>query len=142
MLYLNSRVGYHDITDGPAHTILLGEIESVGPTLGWVSGTRSTLRNTGEPLGKRDPGTLAGGNTSMLASRSIRSEDFEVIEALAEDGSWPRELSGGFASAHSLSSNFLFCDGSVRPVKQTVAMEVYRRLGNRADGDLLSAEQF
>ena len=46
VLYLNSHIGYDDITDGPAYTILLGEIRN-GPTLGWASGTRATLRNTG-----------------------------------------------------------------------------------------------
>ena len=57
VLYLNSHVRYRDITDGTALTILLGEISDSGPTLGWVSGTRSTLRNTGTP--PRRPSTAS-----------------------------------------------------------------------------------
>ncbi len=46
VLFLNSHVGYDDITDGLAHTILLGEATtSMG--LGWAVGTRATLRNGG-----------------------------------------------------------------------------------------------
>src|SRR5204862_6985407 len=44
VLYLNSHVAYADITDGPAYTVLLGEVRS-SPSLGWASGTRATLRN-------------------------------------------------------------------------------------------------
>ena len=50
VLYLNSRVQYDDVPDGAACTILLGEFRMGGPTWGWASGTRSTLRNTGQPL--------------------------------------------------------------------------------------------
>ena len=58
VLYLNSRVRYDDVPDGPAYTILIGEFRMVGPSLGWASGTRSTLRNTGYPLNARTPWPL------------------------------------------------------------------------------------
>lgn len=144
VLYLNSRVSYHDITDGPAYTILLGEIESAGPSLGWVSGTRSTLRNTGQPLNEHDSAGSPAAGAAIPAGldSSSRSEALEIVQALAEDGSWPVELTGGFASAHSILSNFLFCDGSVRTVKQTIARAVYRLLGNRADGEMIGSDEY
>ncbi len=46
VLYLNSKVRFDEINDGRAYTILLGEIRHGGATLGWGSGTHSTLRNT------------------------------------------------------------------------------------------------
>ena len=38
--------------------------------------------------------------------------------------------------------NFLFCDGSVRAVKNTVDAQVYRLLGNRADGEPISSDAY
>ena len=62
LLFLNSRIRFDDILDGSSHTLLVSEhvfedpIDGVSPVeLGWPSGTRATLRNTGriEPLSKR-----------------------------------------------------------------------------------------
>jgi prepilin-type N-terminal cleavage/methylation domain-containing protein/prepilin-type processing-associated H-X9-DG protein len=144
VLYLNSRVGYSDITDGPAYTILLGEIENSGPTLGWVSGTRSTLRNTGQPLSEHvSVGPPVGRRPMPTAANNLsRSEVMEIVQTLAEDGSWPVELAGGFASLHPLLANFLFCDGSVRSVKKTIGSAVYRLLGNRADGEMIGSDEY
>jgi len=47
VLYLNSRTTFSDIVDGSANTILVGEIIAEGSSLGWASGTKATLRNTG-----------------------------------------------------------------------------------------------
>ena len=47
LLFLNSKVQYRDIFDGSSKTILLGDKISREENLGWVSGTRATLRNTG-----------------------------------------------------------------------------------------------
>jgi prepilin-type N-terminal cleavage/methylation domain-containing protein/prepilin-type processing-associated H-X9-DG protein len=144
VLYLNSRVGYPDITDGPSYTILLGEIADNEPSLGWVSGTRSTLRNTGQPLNESTlasspPGKLPG---AAGPTGSSRSEALEMVQEMAEDGSWPVDLAGGFSSLHNLASNFLFCDGSVRPIKSTIDKVVYRLLGSRADGEMVGSDQY
>lgn len=50
VFFLNSRVRYLDVSDGAGQTLFLGE-KLVDPgDLGWVSGTRATLRNTGTPI--------------------------------------------------------------------------------------------
>ena len=50
VFFLNSRVRYLDVSDGAAQTLFLGE-KLVDPgDLGWISGTRATLRNTGTPI--------------------------------------------------------------------------------------------
>ena len=46
--YLNSRVRVVDVVDGLSQTIFVGEVAVPSP-LGWMSGTRATLRNTGHP---------------------------------------------------------------------------------------------
>ena len=47
MLFLNSNLRYSDILDGRSQTLLLGEFRPDFDELGWVSGTRASLRNTG-----------------------------------------------------------------------------------------------
>jgi prepilin-type processing-associated H-X9-DG protein len=136
VLYLNSRVRYDEITDGPGYTILLGEISGSGPSLGWASGTRSTLRNTGPPL------VRASFDSTGLTSQSARDVAFDMVDALAEEGSWPVDLTGGFSSFHSAAANFLFCDGSVRSLMNSIDRRVYRLLGNRADGEMIGSDHY
>jgi prepilin-type N-terminal cleavage/methylation domain-containing protein len=55
--FLNSRLRMKDISDGQKYTIFAGEklTEPNIPDLGWLSGTRATLRNTGTPLNDTGP---------------------------------------------------------------------------------------
>jgi len=142
VLYLNSRVRYDDIPDGPAHTILLGEIRGGGPTLGWASGTRSTLRNTGNPINAPDLLMPPIGNSRSSSTERRGPVDYEAIDQLVADGLWPVQLSGGFSSNHGVGANFLFCDGSVRQVSLSIDRRVYRLLGNRDDGEPISDDSF
>ncbi len=142
VLYLNSHVAYDDITDGRSYTILLGEALG-GPSLGWASGTRATLRNTGSPINAPDPvvpgpgfGTFGGPSYSSL----VKSQ--EELIALTKSGALPIGFVGGFSSWHPSGANFLFCDGSVHLLTKTIDQRVYRCLGNRADGQLLGANQY
>jgi len=50
VLFLNSALQWNDIRDGRAQTIVYGEKLNTDFELGWISGTRSTLRNTGTPI--------------------------------------------------------------------------------------------
>ncbi len=141
VLYLNSKVRYDEINDGLSYTILLGEIAGEGLTLGWVSGTSATLRNTGARLTDQD--ALVGPARPLLSApgQRPRGELFAIVEEAAV-GLWPADITGGFASSHPVSCNFLFCDGSVRSLKYTVEERVYRLLGNRADGEPISSDTY
>jgi prepilin-type N-terminal cleavage/methylation domain-containing protein/prepilin-type processing-associated H-X9-DG protein len=63
VLFLNSAVRWQDIADGPGQTIFLGEKLIRHFELGWLSGTRSTLRNTGTRINGT---TSAGGPLSVV----------------------------------------------------------------------------
>jgi prepilin-type N-terminal cleavage/methylation domain-containing protein/prepilin-type processing-associated H-X9-DG protein len=55
VFFLNSHLRYDDITDGPSHTLFIGEKIFDSYDLGWMSGTRATLRNTGWALNSSLP---------------------------------------------------------------------------------------
>lgn len=111
VLFLNSHVRREEITDGASHTLFVGEKRTEFDDLGWMSGTRATLRNTGTRLNELPPSTNLNVN-----------------------------YVGGFGSPHASGANIGFGDGSVKFVPETIDIEVWRQLGHRADGKLLDAQ--
>jgi prepilin-type N-terminal cleavage/methylation domain-containing protein/prepilin-type processing-associated H-X9-DG protein len=111
VLFLNSHIAQKDVTDGVSQTIYVGEKLGDERDLGWMSGTRASLRNTGSRLGQWEDTTAAKPN------------DLAV---------------GGFESAHPNVCNFLFGDGRVQAIGREIEQKLLEQLGNRADGKLLS----
>jgi type II secretory pathway pseudopilin PulG len=142
VLFLNSHVKFDDIPDGLSYTLFVGEVARAHP-LGWFSGTRSTLRNTGHPinrlniasLGGRFPGSSSPGDESAA----------EDVEETINSGMLPVSPTfvGGFGSAHSRDgAHFAFGDGSVRFVSAKIDQAVYQHLGHRSDGELIDGESY
>ena len=120
VFFMNSAVGYKDIPDGSSHTIFLGEkIVEEDNSLGWMSGTRATLRNAG---------------TLINADASRRNRGMPVQE---QQPKRDKLYVGGFSSYHPGGANFALGDGSVRFMSETIEPEFYQNLANRADGQLL-----
>ncbi len=113
VFFLNSRVRFDDIDDGSSNTIFIGEVADID-ALGWMSGTRATLRNTGSIAGRttRNGAILITPNNSLLQV-------------------------GGFSSAHTGGANFAFGDGSIRFLSQSITPALYQKFGNRHDGQML-----
>lgn len=114
VFYLNSSTRHADLADGSYCTIFVGEKRMNAADLGWMSGTRATLRNTGWPI---NAGPLFGGTA-------------------------PDDRVGGFGSLHPGGANFAFGDGAVHYLSDTTAPEVLRRLGHRDDGELIEPDPF
>ncbi len=140
--YLNSRVRVVDVSDGLSQTIFVGEV-AFPHALGWLSGTRATLRNTGHPINGVDLSTLELAEpANPPLPEDLTARDLETRIELGTLAVSPRFV-GGFSSAHpGNGANFAFGDGSVRFLKQTIDRAVYRRLGHRADGEPIDDDAY
>jgi prepilin-type processing-associated H-X9-DG protein len=124
LMFLNSHVRFNEIYDGSTHTLLLSETrerrEGEGD-LGWVSGTRATLRNT--------------------SKIEIPQPQFGVRPAAEGEAAKPDVgaslFVGGFGSHHPGVINAAFADGSVQAVNEDVDPAVWRLVGNRSDGEIV-----
>ena len=120
VFFLNSRLRFSQILDGSSQTILIGEMRPGPDSLGWASGTRATLRNTGSYkspprlTSKNEPAPLVDLTGSMTV--------------------------GGFSSYHTGGAQFAFADGSVHFLSLSIHKRLLSQLGNRADGELLLGE--
>jgi len=79
VLFLNSRVRRDDIPDGLGQTLFLGEKLCESGDLGWYSGTRATLRNTGELLNTARQLQQTGGLSPMSGPLDIEAPGSAII---------------------------------------------------------------
>ncbi|TWT74507.1 putative major pilin subunit [Posidoniimonas polymericola] len=159
MLFLNSQVTMNDVQDGASYTLLLGEKDFITThSLGWLSGTSSTLRNTGTKLDADESRPWRSSNRSDLLEPPPwykDDPDFEEtgdaeagddkpqdpLYAAGGDTDSPRAV-GGFSSAHPGGVQFAFVDGSVTLIRDNVELEILQKLANRQDGAMVDSDDF
>ncbi|MEZ6064912.1 MAG: DUF1559 domain-containing protein [Planctomycetaceae bacterium] len=117
LLLLNSSIRFEEIPDGSTHTLLLGEVDYQYDALGWVSGTRATLRNAGTLINN-----AGGGYRSRPTPGTPAPPTNEV---------------GGFSSFHPGGAQFAIADGHVSFLSENIDPRVYQFLANRGDGELV-----
>lgn len=123
VLFLNSSVQMDDIEDGISQTFFAGEKLINGESLNWASGTRSSLRNGGDPVNsEKFTRTPQGGNP-------VGEKPVDAKQALLQKV-------GGFQSTHNGGAHFLLGDGTVRFVSSNMSQSVFQNLIHRADGNL------
>ncbi|EMI16312.1 protein containing DUF1559 [Rhodopirellula maiorica SM1] len=116
VLFLNVPVTDSDITDGLAYTAFVGEkLSRFEEDLGWISGTRSSLRNTGHAI-----------NAELARIRGPQGPEHEVSSTYV----------GGIASDHPNGANVLMGNGSYRFCNPSMDATILRQLGSRADGEI------
>jgi prepilin-type N-terminal cleavage/methylation domain-containing protein/prepilin-type processing-associated H-X9-DG protein len=125
LMFLNSRVRYSDIFDGSSNTLLLSEFRYPEEgLLGWVSGTRGTLRNT-----------------SMIEKPRPRfPQNAQGIQAEIDETPVDPFFVGGFSSAHPGGLNAAFADGSTRFIRTDIDPTILRLYGNRSDGEIIKSD--
>ncbi|WP_254512601.1 DUF1559 domain-containing protein [Anatilimnocola floriformis] len=118
LLFLNSQVRHSQIFDGSSSTLLIGEMLDSPDGLGWVSGTRATLRNTG---------ALETGEAYLAAGNSLGGDKQKLGPLYV----------GGFGSYHPGGVNIGLADGCTRFLSLQIDPQTLRQLGNRADGEIM-----
>ena len=112
VLFLGSKIRFSDITDGSSQTLLCGELLPDDESLGWVSGTRATLRNT------------SGIETNRQDTPQKAKSPLQV---------------GMFGSSHVGGANFDFADGSTRFITDSIDAKLFQQLGHRSDGEIIDS---
>jgi prepilin-type N-terminal cleavage/methylation domain-containing protein/prepilin-type processing-associated H-X9-DG protein len=138
VLFLNSAIHFQDVIDGTSQTIFAGEKLNDGLGLGWASGTRASLRNTGTNVNA----------SSLPPPANVQPVDSSVGppggpasgEAAASDDAL--RFVGGYNSRHPGGANCAFGDGAVKFIKSSISPGVLKLLGNRADGEFVDADKF
>jgi prepilin-type processing-associated H-X9-DG protein len=92
--------------------------------LGWVSGTRATLRNTGSIDNYRPSNSTGFPTPAEIDAENPNDPDLLIV--------------GGFGSYHSGNVlNVAFADGSIHLIVDSIDPATYQLLGNRADGKII-----
>jgi prepilin-type processing-associated H-X9-DG protein len=152
VFYLNSATRLEDIQDGSSYTIFVGEHKAASD-LGWASGTSATLRNTGHAVNSSSGFPPVFGVDGSLSedpkSAGAMDPDNEAEPVAPKKNETPEQarqriqrICGGYSSFHPGGANFCFGDGSVRFLKNSMSTIVFNRLGNRADGELISSDSY
>jgi prepilin-type N-terminal cleavage/methylation domain-containing protein/prepilin-type processing-associated H-X9-DG protein len=136
VFFLNSSIRPLDITDGVSHTFFISE-KTFDPKndLGWMSGTRATLRNVGTPLNAEVQKLRRNGQVTAYGQIPLNEDNAESAGPID-----PVLFVGGFGSYHPGGVNAAFGDSSVRFLSANITPEVLRQLANRADGKLPSKD--
>jgi prepilin-type N-terminal cleavage/methylation domain-containing protein/prepilin-type processing-associated H-X9-DG protein len=133
VFYRNSRIALRDITDGSSTTLMVGERSRNVADATWV-GAVPTARLCTNP---RWPVQECGPASTMVLSHT-GSEGTGAIYVPNSKSS----MVDDYWSFHRGGCNFLFGDGSVRFIKESVNPTIFSYLSTRAGGEVVGSDQF
>ena len=120
------------ITDGASNTIAMGEVRQYCGAylrLGWMHQDGVWAATTGPINAPTCPG-----------ERGVPINNGESLNSCQSLYAW--NMSHAFKSPHSGGATFVFCDGSVHFLNENINYLTYQRLGDRRDGEVLSAGSY
>ena len=125
ILYVNSEVGFGDITDGTTNTFVVGERD--GAPL--------------SPQFTRAASTWCGANKAQWMNQVLGPTTSNPQHTLnSTDASGVSSQWYAFSSLHPGGANFGRADGSVEFVSDTIDGDVYEAMGTKAGGEVLSLD--
>jgi prepilin-type processing-associated H-X9-DG protein len=130
MFSRNSRVRFADVTDGSSNTIAIGERGSFFTQTPWAGAVSfGTTRITpGAPT--NNPTAIEDAPTQTLVHIAVHTVN--------DPNSDPED----FFTPHTGTANFLFADGSVRPIRTGIGLAVLQALATRDGGEVINPDDF
>jgi prepilin-type processing-associated H-X9-DG protein/prepilin-type N-terminal cleavage/methylation domain-containing protein len=128
----NAVVSYADILDGTSSTIALGERGACLVKTPWVGAPNGGISSFSDDK----PDVVADYAEVGHGAELVVAHAGEV--AINAPGTTPAD----FYSPHGGMANFLFADGSVRPVRSTIALASYHALCTRSGGEVISSDSY
>ncbi len=143
-------------TDGASHTFLFGETSRFRdePASSWfyTNYVAGWWVGPGQPANSYNDIRITGGATCVPRLNGPRDKGsdglFDCLGAAFYPPDWipvPACLNYGnmgFRSLHPGGAGFALTDGSVRFVRDTIAVPAYRALATRAGGEVISADSY
>ena len=113
-----------EITDGLAHTLIVGEAQvRPAPHI--------------EFLGSNNPWSLGGRGVTMRSTEVAMNAPYESWFILSASTGYREDR--GFGSHHAGGAHFVFGDGHVSFLEETIDLATYRALSTRAGGEMVTA---
>jgi prepilin-type N-terminal cleavage/methylation domain-containing protein/prepilin-type processing-associated H-X9-DG protein len=128
----NLVVRHSDILDGTSSTIAIGERGACLVKTPWVGAPDGGISSFSDDAPAGIPDYHSIGHGAELVVAHAGDVGFNAQGTSPDD----------FYSPHSGGGNFLFADGSVRFVRSTIALDVYRALCTRAGGEVPNSDAY
>jgi len=128
------NITFSAITDGTSNTLLAGEAHHTLKGYWFTSGPNAGQPRTGDT-------TWNYGHVYFSYSYTTTPMNLHQVATWPYDPARiPEDGKYSFRSAHVGGVNFVFADGSVKFLRQTISMDTYRALGSRNGGEVTNGD--